>query len=85
MYTALPIPVTWVSLVFSTNAVCVKTQQIHSSTKHHDKTKQEYNQLKNIHSYATRTLRASRSQFELTILKIRESSAHALYNCTPNK
>ena len=32
-YTAL-------SLVFSTNVVCVKTQQIHCSIKHHDETKQ---------------------------------------------
>ena len=32
-YTAL-------SLVFSTNVVCVKTQQKHCSIKHHDKTKE---------------------------------------------
>ena len=33
-------------VVFSTNAVCVKTQQKHGSMKHHDKTKLKYNQLK---------------------------------------
>ena len=36
------------SPVFSTNVVCVKTQQKHASIKHHDKTKQKYNQLKNM-------------------------------------
>ena len=41
MYTTL-------SLVFSTNVVCVKTQQKHCSMKHHDKTKQEYKQLKHM-------------------------------------
>ena len=39
----------------------------------------------NIDSYSPRTLRACCSQSEMTILKIRESSARALflYNCTP--
>ena len=40
----------------------------------------------NLHSYTPRTLRACRSQSKFRILKIRESSAPALflYNCTPN-
>ena len=46
-----------------------------------------YIDLANInHSYTPRTLRAFCSQSKFRILKIRESSAHALflYNCTPN-
>ena len=40
----------------------------------------------NIHSYTPHTLRACCSQSKFRILKIRESSARALflYNCTPN-
>ena len=39
-----------------------------------------------IYSYTPRTLRACCSQSKFRILKIRESSARALflYNCTPN-
>ena len=35
-------------VVFSTDVVCVKTRQKYCSIKHHDKTKQEYKQLKNM-------------------------------------
>ena len=44
----------------------------------------EFCKLQNIHTLPC-TLHASCSQFELTILKIRESSARALfqYNCIP--
>ena len=44
------------------------------------------NHLINMHSYTPRTLRACCSQSKFRILKIRESSARALflYNCTPN-
>ena len=40
----------------------------------------------NLNSYTPRTLRACCSQSKFRILKIRESSARALflYNCTPN-
>ena len=45
-----------------------------------------HNQINTKYSYTLRTLRACCSQSKFRILKIRESSAHALflYNCTPN-
>ena len=61
-----------------------KTQSV--QIKSHDGALSYPLQGLNNHSYTPRTLRACCSQSKFRILKIRESSARALflYNCTPN-